>query len=539
MRTRTTLFATCLRLAAMPACLCLAAVPAFLGLAAVPALAQRTLNVAVGGAFTSMDPHYHNLNPNNAMTDYVFEPLVRADPQFKPSPGLAVSWTAVDPTTWEFKLRDGVTFSDGTPFTADDVVFSFARIPTILNSPSSFNFAVKPIQQIEVVDAHTLRFHSAAPVALMPYLMASPKIVSRKNGEGAGTGDYNTMKAAIGTGPYRVTTFVVGDHAVFERNRTWWGPKLAWDTVNYRVIPNDAARDAALQAGDVDVIDQVPPRDVAGLRSNPKLTVISQPGQRLIYIQPDIGRAETPWVTDTAGKKLDKNPLQDVRVRHALSLAINRDAIRDRVMDGFSAPTGQVMPEGASGYDAAIKPDPYDPATAKKLLAEAGYPDGFGITLHGPNDRYVNDSKLVEAVAQMWTRIGVKTQVDTMPAAAYFSRATRFEFSIRLAGWASDTGEASSNLVQLIASSNPGKGRGAILDPTHFGDPKVDALVEQSLATVDADARETLFRQATEMAMPQVPIIPLHFQVNIWAIRKGLTFHVRSYEGTRAWDIDP
>jgi peptide/nickel transport system substrate-binding protein len=418
-------------------------------------------------------------------------------------------------------------------------VFSFDRIPKILNSPASFNFAVKPIQRIEVVDAHTLRFHTAEPVALMPYLMASPKIVSRAASQGAETADFNSLKAAIGTGPFRATGFQVGDHAVFERNPTWWGPKLAWDKVNYRVISNDASRDAALQSGDVDVIDQVPPRDVAGLRKNEKLTIISAPGQRLIYLMPDVGRADTPFVFDTAGKKLAKNPLQDARVRHALSLAINRDAIRDRVMDGFSAPTGQIMPEGAAGYDASIKPDPFDPAAAKKLLAEAGYPDGFGVTLHGPNDRYVNDSKLAEAVAQMWTRIGVKTAVDTMPSASYFSRAPRFEFTMRLAGWASDTGEASSNLVQLIASSNPAKGRGAILDPTHFADPKVDEVIEKSLTVVDPEDREALYQQATRMAMAETPIIPLHFQVNVWALRKGLNFHTRTYEGTRAWDIEP
>lgn len=518
MRTRTALLASCFCLAALPA------------------LAQRTLNIAVGGAFTSMDPHYHNLGPNNVLTSYVFDSLVISDPEFKPGVGLATSWKAIDPTTWEFKLRE-TTFSDGSAFTADDVVFSFDRIPKILNSPSSFNFAVKPIQRIEVVDPHTVRFHTAEPVALMPYLMASPKIVSRKAATGVETADFNSMKAAIGTGPYKVTNFQVGDHAVFEANPTWWGGKLAWDKVNYRVIANDAARDAALQSGDVDVIDQVPPRDVAGLKKNEKLTIISAPGQRLIYLSPDVGRADTPWVTDAAGKKLDKNPLQDARVRKALSLAINRDALRDRIMDGFSAPTGQIMPEGAAGYDPSIKPDPYDPAAAKKLLAEAGYPDGFGLTLHGPNDRYVNDSKLAEAVAQMWTRIGVKTTVDTMPSAAYFSRVTRFEFSMRLVGWASDTGEASSNLVQIIASSNPAKGRGAIFDPTHFADPEIDAVIEQSLATVDPDKREALYKKATEMAMQQTPIIPLHFQVNVWALRKGMTMRTRTYEGTRAWDI--
>ena len=509
-------------------------------LLATPAAAeQHTLNVAVGGAFTSMDPHFFNLGPNNVLTSYVFEPLTRFDRNFRPEPSLAVSWKPLDDTTWEFKLREGVKFTDGTPFTADDVVFTFGRVPQVQNSPSSFMFAVKPISRIEVVDDHTIRLHTATASPLMPFNMATVRIVSRKHGEGATTADYNAGRIAIGTGPYRLVSFVVGDNAVFERNDGWWDKKPAWDKVNYKLIADDASRIAALQAGDVDVIDQVPPRDVAELRKNPKLKVESVAGQRLIYIFTDDSRAETPWVTDVAGNKLPANPLRDARVRRALSLAINRDGIRDRIMDGFAAPTGQLMPQGASGYEPSIKPDPYQPEEAKKLLAEAGYPNGFGITLHGPNNRYVNDSKIVEAIAQMWTRVGIKTTVDTMPAATFFSRAARFEFSARLTGWASDTGEASSNLTELVASSNPDKGRGAIFDPTHYANPAVDAIVEKSLATIDPDARETLYREATKLAMKDTPIIPIHHQMNVFAIRKGLVFHMRMQEGTRAWDIAP
>jgi peptide/nickel transport system substrate-binding protein len=174
----------------------------------------------------------------------------------------------------------------------------------VLNSPSNFNFAVKPIRQIEVVDGQTIRLHTAEPAPLMPFNMANVKIISRKNGEGAGTGDYNTLKAAIGTGPYRVVEFVVGDHAVFQRNEDWWDKKPQWDKVNYRLIANDASRNAALQSGDVDVIDQVPTRDVADLKKNPKLTIVSAPGQRLIYLSVEVGRAQTPWATDTSGNKL-------------------------------------------------------------------------------------------------------------------------------------------------------------------------------------------------------------------------------------------
>lgn len=508
-----------------------------LPLLASHAAAQSTLTVGVGGAFTSMDPHFHNLNPNNVMTSYVFDPLVRFDPKSAPEPSLAVSWKTLDDRTWEFKLREGVRFHDGTPFTAHDVVFTYERVPKVVNSPSSFNFAVKMIARMEVIDDHTLRIHTTVPAPLLANNLASVRIISRRHGDGATTAAYNNLSAAIGTGPYRATEFVVGERATFERNDSWWDKKPAWARVNYRLLANDAARNAGLQAGELDIIDQVPPRDVADLQRNARVSVVSTPGQRLIYLAPDIGRKETPFVTDAQGRPMNANPLQDVRVRQALSLAINREGIRDRVMDGFAAPTGQLMPQGASGYEASIRVDPYDPERARQLLRDAGYPNGFGITLHGPNNRYVNDSKIAEALAQMWTRIGVRTSVDTMPAATFFSRAVKAEFTIRLTGWASDTGEASSNLTELLASSNPDKGRGAVFDPSRYANSRVDEIVERALATIDVEAREALYREAERMALPEYPIIPLHHQVNIFAHRKGLVFNMRMQEGIRAWDV--
>ncbi len=500
---------------------------------------QHKLTIAVGGAFSSMDPHYHNLGPNNGLTSYVFEPLMRFDSKFHPEPALAVSWKAIDEKTWEIKLRQGVTFHDGSPFTADDVVFSFARVPTLLLSPSSFVYAVKPIVQTEVVDPYTLRLHTATPVPLMPYNLTGVAIVSKKHGAGMNTASFNSLQSAIGTGPYRVTAFTLGDQATFQRNDTWWDTEPYWTTVNYRLIADNAARIATLRTGEADIIDQVPTTDVASLKANPKISVIAMPGQRLIYLAPDASRMVTPYATDLAGKPLEANPLRDPRVRRALSLAINRAGLKDRVMDGYAAPTGQLMPEGLSGYEPAIPVDPYDPERAKKLLTEAGYPLGFGLTLHGPNNRYVNDSKVVEAIAQMWTRIGVKTQVEVMPAASFFSRALHGDFSIRLTGWASDTGEASSDLTELVASSDPDKGRGAVFMPDKYSNPKVDTIIEQALATIDQEKRESLYREAERLAMPDMPIIPLYHQVNVWAVRKGLAFHVRMQERTNAWDIEP
>ncbi len=204
---------------------------------------------------------------------------------------------------------------------------------------------------------------------------------------------------------------------------------------------------------------------------------------------------------------------------------------------GQGRPAEQFAAPAVADRAPDMPPIPYDLDQARRLLAEAGYPDGFGLTLHGPNNRYVNDSKILEAIAQMWTRIGVRTAVEAMPAATFFSRAVKQEFTIRLTGWASDTGEASSNLTYLVASSAPDKGRDAVFDPTKYANPKVDEIVERALATIDPAEREVLYKQAVRLAMPDLPIIPLHHQVNIFALRKGLVFALRMQEGIRAWDI--
>ena len=506
---------------------------------ATPVLAQRTLTVATGGAFSSIDPHYFNLGPNNIISYHLFDALTELDANYRPVPGLAESWTAVDEKIWEFKLRPNVRFSDGTPFTPDDVVFSFERIPTVLNSPSSFNQAVKPIARIEIVDPLTIRMHTQVAEPLLPYYMAQPRIVSRKHGTGASTSDYNSGKAAIGTGPYLLDSVALGDKLVFKRNPTHWGPAPHWDTVVYRLIANGASRTAALQAGDVDIIDQVSTKDVSTLKANPALTVSAPPGQRLIYVYVDTERATTPFAFDLQGKPLAANPLKDLRVRRALSLAINREGVRTQIMDGYAAPTGQIMPEGGVGYVDTLKPDPFDAAQARKLLAEAGFPNGFALTLHGPNDRYVNDRGLVEAIAQMWTRVGVKTTVNTMPTTTFFPAGNRDEFSINLIGWASDTGEASSNIGQLLASPNPDKGRGAILKPSHFARETIDQMFEHSMTVFDPAKREALYRDTIVAAMAELPLIPIHFQVNVWAMKKTVALRPRMQEGIRSWEVDP
>lgn len=528
-----------MRLAAMVAFAALAFPAIMLSPGAAPARAAD-LNLAVGGAFTAMDPHYHDLSPNHALTQHVFEQLVMTDSQMRPIPGLALSWEALNDHLWEVKLRRGVTFHDGTPFTADDVVFTYSRVPNVINSPTSLSRYTRVVSQIEVIDDHTIRLHTPVPVPLMPMNMSAFTIVSRRNGTNALTSDYNSGRAAIGTGPYRFVSYAPGDRAVFARNPDWWGPTQPWDRVSYRMIPNDSARVAALRAGDVDAIDAVPTRDVGALRRAGNLRIVEKPGLRLIYLYVDSNRPVTPWVTDNTGRPFTVNPLSDVRVRRALSMAINRAGISRQIMEGFSVPTGQLMPEGALGHDPSIAVPSYDAEGARALLAEAGFPQGFRITLNGPNDRYVNDAEIVQAIAQMWTRIGVRTTVETQPASIFFTRGLRDEYSVSLTGWSSSTGEADTSLTVMSATPDPPRGRGSALRPSHYSNPAVDALIDRALATIDTRQREALYQEAIRDSIQRdLAVIPLHHQVNIWATRPGLTYSPRLQENTRAMEFSP
>lgn len=514
-----------------------AALAATLG-AGVPAMAQN-LTMAVGAPITSLDPHYHQLTPNNAVADMIFDRLVNTDSRERLVPGLATSWRAVDATTWEFRLREGVRFHNGNAFDADDVAFTFARVPNVPNSPSSFAVFTRPITAVEMVDAHTIRLRTRAPYPLMPTDMASLRIIDKETAERAGTEDFNALRAAQGTGPWRVVGYQSGDRIEFVRNDSYWGPAPAFQRVTYRMITNDAARTAALLAGDVDFIDQVPTSDLARLRRDPRVTISETLGIRLIFLGLDRSRTgATPFVTDNDGKPIEPNPLNDVRVRRALSLAIDRGAIAERVMEGTAQPAGQWLPEGTFGYVPGLAATRPDPEAAKRLLAEAGFPNGFRITLHSPNDRYINDSRVAQAVGQMWTRIGIRTQVDAQTWATFIGRTARQEFSSWLIGWGSTGAEASNPLRNLVATVTPAKGWGAS-NRGRYSNPAMDALVDQAMAELDDAKREDLLRQATRMAMDDVAVIPLHIQTNIWAMRRGLVHEPRVGEGTMAQDVRP
>jgi len=491
------------------------------------------LRIALSAEPSSLDPHFHNLASNNNLAAHVFDSLTRFDSDSILVPALAESWRLVDDTTWEFKLRRGVKFHDGSELQAEDVAWSLDRPATITNSPGAFTLYTRQITGKLIVDPYTIQLKTATPYPLMLNDLSSVAIVSKNATLSLTSSDFATGKGMIGTGPFKFVAFNRGERIELARNDAYWGEKPAWERVTFRFLSNDPARLAALLAGDVDAIDNIPTADLARLKSNPNYQVAAKVSHRIIYFTLDQGRDVTPFATDKSGKPLPANPFKDLRVRQAFNKAINREAIADKVMEGLGVPTANLVPNPMFGYNPNLKVEVYDPDGARRLLAAAGYPDGFALTIHGPNNRYINDDKILQAVAQMLARIGIEVKVDAMPLTVYFPRANKKEFTMALAGWGSQTGEVSSPLRSILATINADKGMGT----ANFGlysNPKLDALLEEALRTVNDVRREKLLQDAVAVGITDVGLIPIHHQIVTWGTRKGISYIPRTDERTYA-----
>jgi peptide/nickel transport system substrate-binding protein len=496
----------------------------------VRTVAAQELRIALAAEPSAMDPHYHNLTPNNSILSHVFERLVETAPDGKLVPGLALSWKATGDTVWELKLRPNVKWHDGTPFTADDVMFTFERAPDVPDSPSSFASSIKG-KTLKKLDDLTVHIITTTPAPLVPNELSNILIVSKKNGTDAKTEDYNSGRAMTGTGAYKFVSFLPGDKIELVRNEDYWGDKPAWSKLTFRTLKPGPARIAALLAGETDLIEDVPASDVERIKKEPKVELAQAVSRGVIYFHLDQARDETPFIKARDGSAI-RNPLKDLRVRQALSKAINREAIASRVMEGMAVPASQFLADPFFGVSKTLKPLPYDPEGAKKLLADAGMPNGFKMTLHAPSGRYANDVKIAEAVAQMFTRVGVETVVEALPPAQFFQRASTGnnggpEFSFILAGWNTDTGEVSGSLKPLVATYDKDKGMG-VANRGRYSNPELDKLITEALATVDDVKREVMLARASELAILDVALIPSHHPTSSWAMRKGLSLKPRA-----------
>lgn len=492
--------------------------------AAAPAQAQ-TLRWASQGDPQTMDPHSQNESMTNMMNGQVYEKLVTRDKQLAIVPALATEWQQVSPTLWRFKLRPNVKFHDGTPFNADDVVYSIERGAAPTSTINQYAVAVgKPRK----VDDLTVEFQLAAPNPIflqhLETLWIMSKVWSEKNKVTRPLDFKNKEESyaglnANGTGPYMLVSRAPGIKTVYKRNPNWWG-KFEGNVqeIVYTPIGNDATRLAALVSGEIDFVLDPAPRDVPRLRNTAGVKVIDGPENRIVFIGMDQARDKLLY-GNVPG---DKNPFKDQRVRRAMYQAVDIETIKTKLMNGQSYPTGGLTPSPLGSYnDPEIEGRlPYDLAAARKLMADAGFADGFEVTLDCPNNRYINDEEICIALAGMWAQLKIKVRVNAQPRATYFPKIEKQDTSLYMLGWGGAITDAETTFTPVLRNRGE-KGQGY----WNFGgvkNDKFDALAAQSSVEPDAKKREGLIKAAMREYKEQVHVIPLHRQVIPWAARSNV-----------------
>jgi peptide/nickel transport system substrate-binding protein len=485
------------------------------------------------GDITTLDPHANNESFNNSQLGHLYDTLTWRGKDYAMKPGLATSWENVSPTKWIVKLRHGVKFHDGTPLTAEDVIFSHERAKT---ADSTFRLYANQAGTIRKIDDHTLEFTTPVPNPVMHESLGNISIMSKawcEKNRSMRPQDFRAKEETyasrngMGTGAWILVSYEPGVKTVFRKNPDWWGLKEGHfegnvDTVEYRPIANAATRMAALRSGELDFVLDPPVQDIERLRQDRSFRVWEGDEIRVIFLGFDQHRPELLY-SDVKGR----NPFQDIRVRKALYQAIDVEAIRMQVMRGLARPTAVMLPDprGNSVPASLERRLPYDPATARKLLAEAGYPNGFGFTLNCPNDRYINDEKICLAITAMWAKIGVKAKLETMPRAQYFQKMGKLDTSAYLLGWGGGSPDAIWILKPVLRSRNPqGAGDG------NYGDaknPRLDELTDAIEGEMDTAKRNAMIHEAVKIIQDDVLRIPLHRQVIPWVSRANVSVHHR------------
>ncbi len=492
--------------------------------AALAALAfsasAQTVRIANQGDSLSMDPHSLNESLQLSVTGNVYEGLVGRNKDLSLAPALATAWRQTSPTVWRFELRKGVTFHDGTPFTADDVLFSFARTQAEGSDMKSYTNDFKEVRK---VDDFTVDIETKTPFPILPEVLSLAYIMSKKWCEtnqalrpvDRRKGIENAASfRANGTGPYRLRERQPNVRTTFTRNGNYWG-KIEGNVqdVVYTPIGNDPTRVAALLSGEVDVMEPVPVQDVARVNASAGARAVTGPELRTIFLGMDQKRDELLY-SNIKGK----NPFKDKRVRQAVYQAIDIEGIKRTVMRGAANPTALMVGPGINGFSAEAKRLPFDPEAAKKLLTEAGYPTGFEVTMNCPNDRYVNDGQICEAVAANLSRIGVKINLAAETKGTYFPKILRRDTSFYMLGWTPGTYDAHNALNALMACVDD-KGAGQF-NLGAYCNPKVDQLTKAIQSETDKTKRAAMIKEAFDAHSADIGHIPLHQQALAWGVSK-------------------
>ena len=489
---------------------------------AASALAQaQTVRIANQGDALSMDPHSLNESLQLDVTNNIYDTLVQRNKDLSLAPGLATSWKQMSPTIWRFELRKGVQFHDGTPFTADDVIFSMARTQAEGSDMKSYTNDFKAVRKI---DSHTVEIETNKPFPILPDQMARVMIMSKKWCEdNQATRPVDRRKGienaasfrANGTGPFRLRERQPGVRTVFVRNGNYWGKSEGnVQEVIFTPIGNDATRVAALLSGEIDVMEPVPVQDIDRVNASPNARVLTAPELRTIFLGMDQKRDELLY-SSVKGK----NPFKDKRVRQAFYQAIDIEGIKRTVMRGASVPTALMIGAGVNGFQPDMnKRLPFDPEGAKKLLADAGYPSGFEVTMNCPNDRYVNDARICQAVAANLSRIGVKINLAAETKGTYFPKILRRDTSFYLLGWVASTLDAHDPLNALMHCVDD-KGAGQF-NLGAYCNPKLDELTHKIQSETDKAKRNALIHEAYKMHQDDIGHIPLHQQALAWGVSK-------------------
>lgn len=489
---------------------------------------KDSIVIAVSSDILSMNPYRYNETPTNQFMLHIYETLISFDNNAQVQPGLAETWeVAEDGVTYTFHLRKGVKFHDGDEFTAEDVIASFDKAKNP-DSPSAFSSFFTGVESYEALDDYTVAVKTKDVYPVLLNDLSNVYILKKENIEGKT--EEEIADVVIGTGRYKFVEQVKEDHIDIVANPDHWSGEKPITNVRFRPITNEATRTATMLTGEVDLTVNIPVRDIERLNNTDGVSVITQKGLREIYLNFD-SRKDSPFFTDKP------NPMADVRVREAMYRAIDVDTIIKNIMNNYASVMNSYIPENYNGYQDVERPA-YDPELSKKLLADAGYPDGFEVTLDAPNDRYVNDGNIAQAVAGYFEKVGIKVNLNLMPKANFFSyiKPAENKSMLLMTGWSDSSGEGLTLANDLLHTYDLEKGVGTV-NRGHYSNTEIDAILAKANVELDADKRAEYIAEADKIAREDFGYIPLHFEHDTYAVKDAINFTPRMNNYIEAWTI--